>query len=71
MSCPRCPCPDACLAWPIFCQWAAEEPADPVRLRHIIARSAMGTLRSIDAILADAKAEDIPETIPQRRGCCG
>jgi len=72
MSCERCPCPDVCLAWPIFCEWAAEEPADPVKLRHICARSAMGAIppRSVDDILAEAKAEGIPERTSTRTGCC-
>lgn len=40
MSCPACPCPDSCLAWPAFCEWAAA--GDPVHLAHIRARSAAG-----------------------------
>ncbi len=71
MRCERCPCPDACLGWSIFCVWAAKEPPNPVELAHIVARSAMGSLRSVDDILSDARAEGIPESIPQRRGCCG
>lgn len=39
MSCDRCPIPDRCPAWPIFCAWAAEDPADPVKLAHIRHRS--------------------------------
>ena len=46
MSCPRCPCPASCLGWPAFCEWAAEEPADAVKLGHIRARSAMGAVPS-------------------------
>jgi len=30
------------LRWPIFCEWAAEQPPDPVKLAHIRNRSAMG-----------------------------
>lgn len=41
MSCPACPCPGACLGWPAFCAWAAESPADPVKLLHIRARSGL------------------------------
>ena len=40
MSCPNCPCPLICLGSEAYCLWAAEEPADPVKLRHICARSA-------------------------------
>src|SRR6185312_12076737 len=40
-----CPCPAQCfghrLGWAIFCEWAAQDPADPNRLRHICNRSAM------------------------------
>lgn len=35
MSCDRCPCPETCLALPAYCRWAAEEPPDTIRLRHI------------------------------------
>lgn len=41
-NCANCPCPDTCLRRPDFCAWAAEAPPDPVKLRHICARSAMG-----------------------------
>ena len=37
MSCERCPCPDVCLQWPVFCEWA--KGGDPVQVRHICARS--------------------------------
>jgi hypothetical protein len=40
--CPGCPCKSICLRWPGFCRWAAEEPPDPVKLRHICERSARG-----------------------------
>jgi hypothetical protein len=46
------------------------EPPDPVHLRHICAASAQ-PLRSVDTILAEAKAEGIPERIEPRAGCCG
>jgi hypothetical protein len=39
--CPNCPCPAVCLGWPIFCSWAAEDPPDDIKIRHIRARSAM------------------------------
>lgn len=41
-DCSACPCPGACLRRPSFCLWAAEEPQDPLKIRHIIARSAVG-----------------------------
>ncbi len=40
MNCERCPCPATCLRWEAFCQWAAEDPPDPVKLAHIRSRSA-------------------------------
>jgi hypothetical protein len=40
-KCERCPCPDTCLSRPSFCQWAAEEPQNPVRIDHICNRSRM------------------------------
>ncbi len=40
VSCDNCPCPDICLAHPIFCEWAAAEHPDPVRIKHIRDRSA-------------------------------
>ncbi len=43
MSCDKCPCPDICLGWPVFCEWAAKEPQQPVEIRHICARSAIGS----------------------------
>jgi hypothetical protein len=39
-ACQRCPCPDLCLGWPAFCAWAAEDPQDEVKVRHIYTRSA-------------------------------
>jgi hypothetical protein len=42
MNCEHCPVEGSCLAWPAFCEWAAEDPPDPVRLAHIRNRSAMG-----------------------------
>jgi hypothetical protein len=41
MICTNCPCPGTCLGWPSFCGWAAEDPPDEVKIRHICARSAM------------------------------
>lgn len=41
MACERCPCPTACVGWPTFCAWAAEDPVDPVKIRHIRARGAI------------------------------
>lgn len=40
--CAKCPCPETCLQWSIFCAWAAEESADPIKLKHICGRSALG-----------------------------
>lgn len=37
---------------------------------QVIALAAGEPLRSIDAILAEAKAEGIPASTPRRRGCC-
>lgn len=37
--CAHCPCPDTCLGWPAFCAWAAEDPSDETRIRHIRVRS--------------------------------
>jgi hypothetical protein len=51
MACERCPCPETCLAWPIFCEWAKAVPPDPARLDHIRLRSGLG-------------AEPIPDTLP-------
>lgn len=42
MTCEKCPCPESCLRWRIFCQWAAESPPDPVKIAHIRHRSALG-----------------------------
>lgn len=42
MSCAHCPCKATCLEWPVFCEWAAADPPDPVHLRTIRERSAMG-----------------------------
>lgn len=39
--CPKCPCAGICLRWNLFCNWAAEDPADPLKLRHICGRSGM------------------------------
>jgi len=45
------------------------EQRDAIRAQVI--RLAVGEpLRSVDAILAEAKAEDIPSATPPRRGCC-
>lgn len=41
-ACLQCPCPETCVRWPGFCRWAAEIPADPVKLAHIRSRSKMG-----------------------------
>jgi hypothetical protein len=38
--CQKCPCPDACDRSPAYCLWAAEDPPDPVKLRHICEASA-------------------------------
>jgi hypothetical protein len=35
MSCPHCPCADVCTASPAYCGWAAKDPPDPVKIRHI------------------------------------
>lgn len=37
MTCPACPCPEICLGWAIFCEWALEGNAD--RIAHIKNRS--------------------------------
>jgi hypothetical protein len=39
MLCYRCPCPDKCLQWNPFCEWAAKDPQDPVEMRHICDKS--------------------------------
>src|SRR5208283_2260021 len=39
MICPNCPCPDECLQWPVFCEWAAKNPSIQSEIRHICARS--------------------------------
>ena len=41
-KCERCPCPDVCLGWVAFCAWAAEDPPDEIKIRHIQLRSAYG-----------------------------
>ena len=48
-TCLNCPCPSACLRWEIFCAWAAEDPPNPINLRHICSRSALGDTPSIVA----------------------
>lgn len=40
MPCKNCPCPDACLQWPMFCEWADHKDTD--RYAHICARSSIG-----------------------------
>jgi hypothetical protein len=54
-KCPRCPCPETCLAHATFCQWAAEEPRDEMKIRHIRTRSA----------LARATPADYPSLVTQ------
>ena len=39
MSCAKCPCPDVCLQWPVFCEWAAKNPPEPTEILHICGRS--------------------------------
>ena len=39
MPCPKCPCPDLCLARPEYCDWAAEDPPDRIKMRAIVDRS--------------------------------
>ena len=63
--CDRCPCPATCLRWPGFCRWAAEDPPDETKLRHIRERSALGP-----GPLA-RPAVDYGEAPPAAaRGCC-
>jgi hypothetical protein len=74
MSCPNCPCRENCLGWRIFCAWAAEDPPDPVKIRHIRARSAMGP--SPPATQVDRSALPQPvafdsSKLPPLGGCCG
>jgi len=52
MKCLNCPCADICLGWPAFCMWAAEDPPDDIKLRHICVRSA--TAAPIVSSLASA-----------------
>jgi hypothetical protein len=42
MSCEKCPCPDVCLGWKGFCEWAAKTPPDPVEIKTICNRSRSG-----------------------------
>jgi hypothetical protein len=44
MTCPSCPCPDVCLQWPDFCEWAKHK--DESRYAHICNRSRIGTDRA-------------------------
>ncbi len=39
MSCPNCPCPEICLGWQVFCEWAAKQPPEPTEISHICGRS--------------------------------
>lgn len=42
MTCAKCPCPDVCLQWAGFCEWAAKEPTDAVEIKTICNRSRNG-----------------------------
>ncbi len=78
MSCERCPCPDVCLGWTTFCQWAARAPVDPVEIRAICDRSRLGlhpgttplpTPAEADAIIAQTQAA-MAAYDPKKGGCC-
>ena len=45
-ACERCPCPDDCLGWAAFCAWAAEDPTDETKIRHIRTRSSLRDVES-------------------------
>ena len=49
MSCERCPCPADCTGRKMFCEWAAEVPQNPVRLRQVCdgSRVTRGTFPSL------------------------
>jgi hypothetical protein len=52
--CPDCPCPGACLRWPVFCRWAAA--GDPVLRAHIAARSGVPASAPAVPIVPGAEA---------------
>ena len=58
--CQRCPCPHKCLAWDVFCKWAAKEPQDKVEMMHICNRSS-SEMTPGPMVLAPGV----------KKGCCG
>lgn len=62
MTCDHCPCQAICLGWPVFCSWAAEVPADPVKLAHIRHRSALGA-QSTAPVAAPSPRPDVRESL--------
>jgi hypothetical protein len=74
-GCERCPVPreGRCLAtadpgrFGVFCEWAAS--GDPVKVRHVVNRSAIGPTAPPDPTprpLARARKPRIPLGVPQR-----
>jgi len=67
--CPRCPCPETCLRWPPFCEMAAAEPPDPVHLRHIIHRSAIGAVSPQHQSIAAPTPADVLPLVAAMKAC--
>jgi hypothetical protein len=67
-KCPHCPIAGDCLAIGPTCRAIKDDPA---RMRAFIDAHVAAQQRRIDAILAEVKAEGIPESIEPRGGCCG
>jgi hypothetical protein len=74
MSCERCPCPNGCLGWEVFCLWASEVPEDPIKIRHIVNRStgAIGGRAPSSDLFAELEAARIAaESLPAGQGQSG
>ncbi len=41
MNCPNCPAPIDCRRLKAHCRWAAEQPPDPLKIRHIVESARM------------------------------
>jgi len=54
MSCPNCPCPEICLGWPVFCEWAAKRPSEPTEILHICGRSRLESTQQYPSLFQQA-----------------
>lgn len=70
MGCDRCPCPTdtPCLAWDAFCEWAAEEPQDPVRIATIRNRSILAATGELPDVRPAIFRAPLDPTAP--KPCC-